>query len=137
VSIRIFLAEDNRADVVLIREALAVHSVDYELFVAKDGEEALRLVAHMGEPGEMPCPDLLMLDLNLPRVDGIEILQNFRRHPQCARTPVIVVTSSDMPSERESAAAFGISRYFRKPASLDAFLELGAVIKEVVAREDG
>jgi len=136
VSTRIFLAEDNRADVVLIREALlAVHSVEYELFVAKDGEEALNLVAHMGEPGEMPCPDLLLLDLNLPRVDGIEILRNFRQHPQCVRTPVIIVTSSDMPRERESAAALGISRYFRKPASLDAFMELGAVIKEIVAHQ--
>ena len=122
MSTRIFLAEDNRADVVLIREALAVHSVEYELFVAKDGEEALNLVAHMGEPGEMPCPDLLLLDLNLPRVDGIEILRNFRQHPQCVRTPVIIVTSSDMPR-----------RYFRKPASLDAFMELGAAIKEIVA----
>jgi two-component system response regulator len=135
VSIRILLAEDNRADVMLIREALAVHRVEHELVVAGDGEVALRLVAHMGEPGEMACPDLLLLDLNLPRADGIEILRNFRQHPQCALTPVIVVSSSDMPRERESAAALGISRYFRKPADLQGFLEIGALIKDVLATD--
>jgi two-component system, chemotaxis family, response regulator Rcp1 len=134
--IHVLLAEDNRGDVLLVREALTAHHLSYTLHVASDGAQAVDFVARMGQPGEAPCPDILLLDLNLPRVDGHEVLREFRRHPDCATTPVIVVSSSDSPRDREKVSALGVARYFRKPTNLDAFLQLGALVKELTERAD-
>lgn len=130
--IRILLAEDNVADVILVQHALAEYRIAHELHLAKDGAEALAFLARLGRPGQPPCPDLLLLDLNLPKVDGAQVLTKFRQHPECARTPVIIVTSSDAERDRARLAALGIARYFRKPTDLAAFLPLGAVVREVV-----
>ena len=125
--LQILLAEDNRGDVFLIREALSKHNVAHELHVVCDGEEALRFIESIGEGH--PCPDVFLLDLNLPRVEGDEVLQSFRQHPQCARTPVIVVTSSDAPKDHERVARIGITSYFRKPTDLEDYMKLGEVVK--------
>jgi CheY-like chemotaxis protein len=129
--IHIALVEDNPGDVLLVREALAAHDVPYELHVSVNGAEALNFVARMGNPMEAPCPDILLLDLNLPRVGGHEVLREFRRHPQCATTPVIVVSSSDTVRDREQVRELGVARYFKKPTNFDAFMELGAMVKEL------
>jgi CheY-like chemotaxis protein len=131
--IQILLAEDNRADVLLVREALAAHKIPHRLFVVSDGAEAIEFVARMGEPGEVPCPDIFLLDLNLPKIDGPEVLREFRRNPACASTPVIVTSSSDTPRDRQKVSTLGVSRYFRKPTSFAAFLQLGAIVKELVS----
>src|SRR3954453_6702788 len=68
--IRILLAEDNQGDVILVEEALAEHKIAHELHVVSDGAEALNFVAEMGNGDGPPCPDVLLLDLNLPKVDG-------------------------------------------------------------------
>lgn len=130
--LHILLAEDNRGDVVLVRKALEQHHIEYELRVVRDGEEALRFVSCMGTPDGDPCPDLMLLDLNLPKVDGAEVLREFRGHPQCEQTPVIVITSSDSSRDHALVAAIGVTRYFRKPMDYDHFMQLGAVVKEVV-----
>ena len=127
--IRIFLAEDNPADVDLVREALREYKVDYELWLASDGQEAKRFIERMGCAPELPCPDLNMLDLNLPLLSGHELIVLFRQHPRCKKTPIIVVTSSDSRRDREQSAELG-ARYFRKPSELGEFLELGAVVRE-------
>jgi CheY-like chemotaxis protein len=132
--IHVMLAEDNRGDVLLVREALAAHHIPHELHVAANGEEAIDFLARMGKHGEAPCPDILLLDLNLPRADGHEVLREFRRHAQCAATPVIVVSSSDSPRDREQVSALGVERYFKKPTSFDAFMELGAMVKELAGQ---
>jgi chemotaxis family two-component system response regulator Rcp1 len=130
--LHIFVAEDNHADVILFREALQHHQIEYRLHVVGDGQSALQYVAQMGTSPEMPCPDLMLLDLNLPKVDGPTILQEFRKHPECAYTPVIVVTSSDAQRDRAKVAEFQVARYFRKPSDFDAFMELGRIVKELV-----
>ena len=127
----ILVAEDNHADVILFREALEHHHIEYQLHVVGDGQSALQFVAQMGSSPETPCPDLMLLDLNLPKVDGPAILQEFRKHPECAFTPVIVVTSSDAQTDRAKVAEFQVTRYFRKPSDLDAFMELGRIVKEL------
>jgi CheY-like chemotaxis protein len=129
----VLLAEDCRGDVLLVQEALAKYQVPHELQVVRDGGEALDYVVRMGEPDEPPCPDLILLDLNLPKADGMTVLAEFRKHPQCARTPVIVITSSDTPKDRERVGALGVAAYFRKPSNLDEYLELGAVVLAVMA----
>jgi CheY-like chemotaxis protein len=136
MKIRILLAEDNRADVMLVCEALAIHQIQHVVHVLEDGEEALRYISRIGLDPAAPCPDVLLLDLNLPKAEGIEILRGFRNNVACASTPVIVVTSSDAAAERERANALGVTRYFRKPTSLAAFLELGAVVLDVLRESD-
>ena len=131
--LRILLAEDNAGDVLLVRQALEEHHIEHELHVVRDGAAALDYLARMGEPGQVPCPDIILLDLNLPKVEGPEILRNFRQHPKCAHTPVVVVTSSDARSDRVRMAELGISHYFKKPSDLDAFLELGGIVRDVTS----
>ncbi len=128
--IRIFLAEDNPADVDLVREALREHQIEHELWLAPDGQVAKRFIERMGATPESPCPDLIMLDLNLPLVSGHELIALFRQHPRCIHIPIIVVTSSDSRIDREKTAKLA-ARYFRKPSELGEFLELGAVVREV------
>lgn len=131
--IHVLLVEDNRADVLLVRHALTAHEIPYQLHVFEDGAQAVDFMARMGKPGEEPCPDILLLDLNLPKIDGPEVLQHFRRHPQCGDTPVIVISSSDAMRDREKVNALGVARYFKKPTDLNAFLQLGMIVKEVLA----
>ncbi len=131
-ALNILLAEDNPADILLVRKALDQHQIPHALHVVRDGEEALTFIEGMGEPDGDPCPDVVLLDLNLPKIDGPEVLTELRKHPECARTPVIVISSSDAHKDRERMAGLGISRYFRKPSDLDGFLRLGALVREVM-----
>jgi two-component system, chemotaxis family, response regulator Rcp1 len=131
--LQILLAEDNPGDVLLVAAALEEHHIEHELKVAHDGEEALAFFAHMGQPDSPPCPDLVLLDLNLPRLDGFEILTEFRKHPLCGRTPVIVVSSSDTPTERRRMAELGVVQYFQKPGDLDAYMKLGAIVRATMS----
>ncbi len=134
-TIYVLLAEDNKGDVLLVGHALREHSIDYELQLVEDGEQALKHVQTMGKPGFPRCPDILLLDLNLPIVDGPEVLREFRNHPECADTPVIIISSSYAIKDREPLEQFSISRYFRKPSDWDEFMKLGAVVKDVIEGE--
>jgi len=133
--VHIFLAEDNPGDVFLVKEALREHHLQHELRVVKDGAEAIEFVAQMGKAGGEPCPDIILLDLNLPKADGYQVLKEFRKHPECACIPVIVVTSSDSQRDHEQARTFGIAHYFRKPSSFDEYMRLGAVVQSVLQTE--
>jgi CheY-like chemotaxis protein len=131
--IRILLAEDNPADVYLIKRALAENSVSCLLQVALDGNEALSFLRLEGKFKDAPRPNLILLDLNLPRHDGMEILQHVRQDRQLADVPVIVFTSSDSPADRRSATHLGVTRFIRKPSLLDDFMAVGAVIREILS----
>ena len=132
--LQILLAEDNEGDVILVGQALAEHEIVHQLHVVTDGDEALNFVAKMGNGDGPPCPDVLLLDLNLPKVDGPKVLERFREHPGCARTPVIIVTSSDAPKDRAQVKALGANAYFRKPSDLTEFMALGALVKQLVEK---
>lgn len=129
----ILLAEDNSADVYLIREALKEHGIGCQLRLASDGKDVLQLVSFHDPPGEDVDFGLIILDLNLPRHDGIEILQRLRENPKLAHVPVVVLTSSDSPRDRLIATHLGAARFIRKPSSLEEFLSLGAVFKELLS----
>jgi chemotaxis family two-component system response regulator Rcp1 len=131
----ILLLEDNPGDILLVQKALQKHHIRHRLHVIRDGEEALAYVARIGEPGGEPLPDLVLLDLNMPKADGAEILSAVRRHPGCARVPVIIVSSSATLRDQARMAQLGVARYFRKPFDFDEFMQLGAVVREVAARE--
>lgn len=134
IVLQILLAEDNRADVLLVRESLRAHGVLHQLHVVEDGGEALAFLARAvaAGGGPQPRPDLLLLDLDLPRVDGSQVLQQVRGNADFAEIPVIIVSSSDAPADRESVTKLGISAYFHKPCDLDGFLELGAVVRDAI-----
>jgi|SRR5579872_2419981 len=126
----ILLAEDNPADVYLVREALKEHGVVCTVRTAADGKDVLTLL----NSADRDCsPDLIILDLNLPRHDGIEILQKVRSTERLAQVPVVVLTSSDSPRDRLTATEWGATRYVRKPSNLEQFLQLGALFKELLS----
>jgi CheY-like chemotaxis protein len=130
----VLLADDNPSDVYLIREALREHAVDCTLRVVSDGKEAMGII--VGETGDADTLSigLIILDLNLPRHDGIEILQKLRETGRLEGVPVVVLTSSDSPRDRVQANQLGATRYLRKPSSLDEFLSLGAVFKDLLGQ---
>ena len=130
---RILVAEDNPADVYLIRAALEEHGVGLPLQVAADGREVLQIISQLEGMAETQL-NLIILDLNLPRHDGIEILQRLRESERLSRIPVVVLTSSDSPRDRILASELGAASYLRKPSSLEQFLGLGAVFKELLGR---
>jgi DNA-binding response OmpR family regulator len=80
-------------------------------------------------------PDLVILDINLPRKSGREVLRALRQSPNCGRTPVLVVTSSDSQRDRDEMANLGASLYFRKPSDYNEFMKLGDVVKTLLAKE--
>ncbi|HTP88313.1 MAG TPA: NAD-dependent epimerase/dehydratase family protein [Bryobacteraceae bacterium] len=124
---RIFLAEDNPADVYLIREALRQHGLDCRLDTATNGEDAVRYLRSIGQTA---APHLLLLDFNLPRAARGELLDECRRNPACARIPLIVLSSAEIDEELPQSSVF-----FRKPPELDAFLDLGALVRRLLAWE--
>jgi CheY-like chemotaxis protein len=129
---KILLAEDNPADVYLIREALHEHGVECTIRVASDGKEVLSIISDESAPDDTEPIGLIILDLNLPRHDGIEILERMRAMARLAHVPVVVLTSSDSPQDRLVATHLGARRYLRKPSSLEQFLALGATFKELL-----
>ena len=112
-----------------MQQALEEHRVQHDLHVVKDGAEALKFIANIDENN---CPDVVLLDMNLPKIDGPEVLSELRNHPRCAQTPVIVMSSSDSKQDRQRMEKLGVTCYFRKPTDLDAFLQLGNVVRELV-----
>ena len=116
--VKFLLAEDNRGDVILVQEGLDVQALNHELIVCRDGAEMMERVEQI-DAGEAPCPDLALLDLNLPVHDGQVLLKRLRQSPVCADVPVIIVTSSDAPADREVTASLGANYYFRKPSDYD------------------
>ena len=127
----LLLAEDNRPDVLLVREAIQMEDLPLELYVAPDGQAAIDFIAQAESSPEAPCPHLLLLDLNLPKRDGFEVLRRLRASEKCKDIPVLIITSSDSPSDQGQAAALG-ARYFRKPPSYDEFLKLGEVLRQLL-----
>ena len=79
------------------------------------------------------CPALVLIDLNLPKVAGVEVLSFVRQSSPCKKTPVIVVTSSNADVDRKITERLGVQAYFQKPSSLDQYMELAKVVKQVLA----
>ncbi|HEX5228162.1 MAG TPA: response regulator [Bryobacteraceae bacterium] len=127
---RIWIAEDNPADVYLIEEALRRHECAYGLAIAGNGEDMMNMIAQMEQDPSENCPDLFLIDLNLPRRSGAEILAKIRQCRRCGDVPAIVITSSDSPQDRAQARELGASYYFRKPADLEKFMAIGGVVRK-------
>jgi CheY-like chemotaxis protein len=119
--------------VFVIRQALELCGFEYQLDLAVDGAAAMDLIERpQGDP-EARVPTLVLLDLNIPKIPGIDVLSALRRSERLAHVPVIVVTSSDSPEDLRAIQDAGATRYFRKPLELTAFMGLADVIVQVLA----
>jgi chemotaxis family two-component system response regulator Rcp1 len=123
----ILLGEDNPADVYLIRQALEENGVKYTLNVASHGGEMMAAVSKSSK-----APDLVVLDLNLPRHDGLEILKLIRDNGDFSHVPVVILTSSDSPKDRTAASILGAACYIRKPSNLEEFMAIGVTLQTLL-----
>lgn len=123
----ILLVEDNPMDVELTLRAFAKRNLANPVEVARDGEEAM-LRVDAWERGELP-PLLVLLDLKLPKVDGLDILRRIKAHPRLRSIPVVVLTTSSEDSDMRSAYQLGANSYIVKPVSFDNFMEVVAQIE--------
>jgi chemotaxis family two-component system response regulator Rcp1 len=130
----VVLVEDNPVDVLLVGRAMEVNQVPARLLPFEDGEAAVRYLEQVESDLTAPCPGLLLLDLNLPKKPGVEILRWARASTRCKGVPILILTSSDSPQDRETAARLGANRYFRKPISYHEFLKVGELINELLMR---
>jgi CheY-like chemotaxis protein len=130
-SIRAIVIEDNTADVYLIGEALKQEFAWVELEIFNDGEAASKLVDRLTNEGSQR-PDIILLDLNLPRCDGKEVLHKLRQMPGEQTAPVIVMTSSNSPKDRDDCLSLGAACYFRKSSDLSEFMKIASVIRDLV-----
>jgi CheY-like chemotaxis protein len=129
--IPLLLVEDSPADVYLVREAMVQEGLNVELKVVEDGEQAIEIVNRVDAGRETRTPELMLLDINVPRRTGNEVLERVRRSPRCARIPVMMISSSDSPDERGRAFELGANAYFRKPSSLSEFMQLGKLVRQL------
>jgi chemotaxis family two-component system response regulator Rcp1 len=128
--IHILLVEDNAGDVRLTREALREGHVRNTLSVAVDGAEALTMLRHKPLPGEAPRPDLVLLDLNLPKVDGRQVLAEMKSDPDLRRIPVVVLTTSKAEEDVLRSYDLHANSYITKPVDLDQFIKVVQAIED-------
>jgi len=122
--IEIFLAEDNPGDVRLTQEALRDNKVLNNLSVARDGAEAMAMLRREGQYADSPRPDLILLDLNLPKIDGREVLRRIKDDKDLRRIPVVIVTTSRDEQDILKAYVLYANCYVAKPVELEQFMEV-------------
>ena len=130
--LNIVVAEDNPHDVTFVRMALEEAGLDCELRVLGDGEAALTYIESLEKDSGRQVIDLLLLDLNLPKRDGEEVLKRLRSTERIAQTPVIVMTGSEETKAYESAQNNAAVHYFRKPSNFAEYMRLGTIVRELV-----
>jgi chemotaxis family two-component system response regulator Rcp1 len=129
----LLVIEDNPADVALLRHALAGAGVECQLTVIDDGADAMTLFRQTGAALEVPqTPDLAIVDLNLPKHSGIEIIEQMRANPRFAEVPIVIFTSSASLRDRARMEKFLVKRYIVKPADLGEFMNVGWQIRELL-----
>ncbi|CAN5628585.1 response regulator [soil metagenome] len=129
-TIDILLVEDNPGDVRLTQEALKEGRVGNTLHVVGDGEEALAFLRREGDFANSPTPGLVLLDLNLPRLDGSEVLRIMKRDPELKRIPVVVLTTSSADVDVFKVYELAGNCYITKPVDYDQFIKVVRSIED-------
>jgi CheY-like chemotaxis protein len=135
----VLYAEDEENDVFLMQRAFRKASVSNQLLTVGDGAEAIHYLEGSGrfaDRTQFPLPSLLLLDLNLPRQSGLEVLKWVRAQPEFALLPVVILTSSNQERDIGSAYALGANGYLVKPPSSEKLIELVASMRDVCLRPD-
>jgi two-component system, chemotaxis family, response regulator Rcp1 len=120
-AIEILMVEDNPVDVLVTREALKQGRITNNLSVAEDGEEALDFLFRTGQFSAAPRPDLILLDLNLPKKDGREILTELKNNPDLRSIPVVILTTSQAEEDVLRSYDCGANCFIVKPVDLEQF----------------
>ena len=128
--IDILLVEDNPGDVRLTKEALKDAKVLNEIYVARDGVEAMQFVNKEGSFSSAPMPDLILLDLNLPRKDGREVLAEIKKDPKLKHIPIVVLTTSKADEDIIRTYNLHANAYITKPVDLNRFVEIMHALEE-------
>jgi DNA-binding response OmpR family regulator len=131
---RIIIIEDNPADVRLLRYALDETGEDYYLQLLRDGEEALEFVRQCTMVAQ-PHPCIILLDLHLPKYDGISVLRSIREEPSLAHVKVAVLTTVASPEEESTVRALGVSMYTTKPHDLDELKDFATEVLRICNEE--
>ena len=124
----VLAVDDNRADLELLAIAFELNGVEARIEHAIDGEQAVQRLEQMAAAGR--CPDLILLDLNMPRKSGLEVLGYIKSRSLCQRAQVVIFTTSDRPADRDRARDLGADAFYTKPPRMEAFLE---VIRRIAA----
>jgi chemotaxis family two-component system response regulator Rcp1 len=128
--IEILMVDDSMGDVRLAQEALKEGRVRNRLSVVHDGEQAMAFLRHEDGYGDAPRPDLVLLDLNMPRMDGREVLAQIKGDPDLRSIPVVVLTTSEAEADIVKAYDLHANAYITKPVDLEAFLDAVKVVEE-------
>lgn len=127
-TLNVLLVDDDEGDLLMIEDALTSTGVPHEIHRAKDGEEAIAFLRGVRELDQGPRPDFVLLDLNMPRVDGRQVLALAKSDPQLRAIPIVVFTTSRSPEDIESSYALHANAYVTKPMTLE---ELTTVIRNI------
>ena len=122
--IEVLLVEDDPGDVLMTREAFGDYKVKNQLHVVSDGVEAMGFLRREGEHADAPRPDLVLLDLNLPRMDGREVLQAVKSDPELASIPVVVLTTSEAEEDVLRSYSLHANAYVTKPVDFERFIQV-------------
>jgi two-component system, chemotaxis family, response regulator Rcp1 len=125
--------EDNDSDVFLIQDAIQKAGVPVGLQIISDGEKALRFFDRVDADDNLACPALVILDINLPKRPGGDVLKHIRKSRRCANAVVITISTSDSLRDREHMTSLGANSYFHKPSEYDEFMKLGELVKKLLA----
>ena len=124
------LIEDNLGDIRLVEEALRENKLSLNLDVVRDGIEALEYLNHRGKYADSPTPDLILLDLNMPRMDGRETLEAIKKDPRFRRIPIVVLTTSSSEEDVLKSYKSNANAYITKPVDFEQFIQMINQIKE-------
>lgn len=130
---RLVVIEDNGGDVFLLERALKKQDFRFELIHLPDGGEALAFIRRQGAYADAAIPDLILVDLNLSKYTGEDLLREIRNSEHLASVPVCVWSSSQSQRDQALLADLGVARFITKPSGLDQFMEIGKIIKDLVS----
>ena len=122
---RVLIVEDNPGDVFLFQECVRDRDVEVEVVVANEVDEGIRLLG----PGQGPLPCLALIDLHMPKRDGKHLLTHLREHPELAAIPVVVLSSSNRPTDREACLQLGARDFLTKPSDWNGYCALIAGLR--------
>lgn len=127
---QILLVEDNRADALFVEEAFKQSKLNVRMNIVEDGDEALEYLNHRGKFKNEATPDIILLDLNLPRVDGHSVLTRIKNDPALKRIPVVILTSSMAPADISKSYDNHANAYIVKPVGLSQMMQTVAIIED-------
>ena len=124
----ILLVEDDQMDIMNVQRELRKHNITVPLYVARNGREALALLRGEGDRAAIPKPSVVMLDINMPRMNGLELLEVLRSDPDFVGLNVFIMTTSDLDTDHLKAKQLAVSGYIIKPLNFDKFGEGGSTV---------